>query len=158
MVDLLNRWAAEDLGVEPGADITVRYFLPESTHGKAVETEFHLRLAGIVELDGAADDPDFTPPLTGVTDQLSIADWDPPFPFDAVRYRSADEEYWDKHKAMPKAFVSLATGRKLWSSRFGDATSIRFAVADPEVTAAALACGCNFSPKSLASLSGRSNA
>lgn len=146
---LLNRWAAEDLGVEPGAMIMVRYFLPESTHGQAVETEIRLRLAAIVAMEGAADDPDFTPALKGVTDQLSIADWDPPFPFDAARIRSADEQYWDEHKAAPKAFVSLATGRKLWSSRFGEATSVRFDVADPNATAESLAARLRLDPESL---------
>jgi ABC-type antimicrobial peptide transport system permease subunit len=31
------------------------------------------------------------------------------------------------YRTTPKAFVSLATGRKLWSSRFGDTTAVRFA-------------------------------
>lgn len=146
---LLNRWAAENLGASPGDEITVRYFLPESTHGKAIETEATLKLAGVVELSGAADDPDFTPPLKGVTDQLSIADWDPPFPFDAARIRSDDEDYWDRHKTTPKAFVSLATGRKLWSSRFGEATSIRFVLPAANVDVDELAARLRLDPAEL---------
>ena len=37
-----------------------------------------------------------------------MANWDPPFPFDAKRIRPADEEYWDRYGPTPKAFVSLA--------------------------------------------------
>jgi ABC-type antimicrobial peptide transport system permease subunit len=41
--------------------------------------------------------------------------------------RDKDEQYWDEHRTTPKAFISLAAGRKLWASRFGDTTSVRFA-------------------------------
>ena len=34
-------------------------------------------------------------------------------------------QYWDRYGPTPKAFVSLATGRRLWGSRFGQTTSIR---------------------------------
>ncbi|HEV7226408.1 MAG TPA: ABC transporter permease, partial [Pirellulales bacterium] len=68
--------------------------------------------------------------LQGVTDQGSLANWDPPFPYDSTRVRSTppndqDEKYWDAYRATPKAFISLVTGRKLWGSRFGQTTSIR---------------------------------
>ncbi len=127
---VLNQWAADDLEAKPGDTIRVTYFDPESTHGRHRERTVELRLAAVCALAGAADDPNFTPSVEGVTDQLSMADWDPPFPFDGRRIRDKDELYWDRHKATPKAFVSPATGRKLWSSRFGRATSIR--VAAPE--------------------------
>ncbi|MBL9123354.1 MAG: FtsX-like permease family protein [Planctomycetaceae bacterium] len=146
---VLNSWAAENLGVRPGQSIWVRYFLPESTHGKPVEDQVQLKLAAIVELAGAAADPDLTPPLKGVTDQESIDDWNPPFPFEAGRIRSDDETYWDNHRATPKGFVSLATGRRLWGSRFGEATSIRFAPDDPQATAASLAARLQLEPVEL---------
>jgi putative ABC transport system permease protein len=122
---VLNRWAADDLQVEPGDMIEIKYFEPESTHGNVIETTKSLRLKAIAALEGPAADPDLTPTLAGVTDQLSIADWNPPFPFDSNRVRDADEKYWDDHQATPKAFVSLSTGRKFWTSRFGNTTSIR---------------------------------
>jgi putative ABC transport system permease protein len=37
--------------------------------------------------------------------------------------REEDEDYWDERGATPKAFVSEATGRKLWSTRFGSTRS-----------------------------------
>ncbi len=78
-----------------------------------------------MQLAGAADDRGLTPVVKGMTDELTMADWDPPFPFDAKRIRPADEQYWDRYGPTPKAFVSLATGRRLWGSRFGQTTSIR---------------------------------
>jgi len=132
---VLNRWAWNDLGKpQPGTTIYVRYFLPESTHGEPQEREEPFTLADVVELDGAAADPDLTPTVPKVTDQDSLADWQPPFePFYWEWLRDdgkpgeeshKDEDYWTDHKATPKAFVSLAAGRKLWGSRFGQTTSI----------------------------------
>jgi ABC-type antimicrobial peptide transport system permease subunit len=72
-----------------------------------------------------ANDPDLTPEVKGITDQASISDWDPPFPFDEKRIRLEDDAYWENHRTTPKAYVSLAAGRKLWASRFGNVTSFR---------------------------------
>ncbi len=124
---VLNTWAAEDLGAKPGDTIEISYFEPESTHGKVREAKATFRLKDVAALAGLAADPDLTPQLPGVTDQLSISDWDPPFPYDPTRVRDKDEQYWDEHRTTPKAFISLAAGRKLWSSRFGDTTAVRFA-------------------------------
>ena len=131
---VLNSWTAEDLGVEPGASIDITYFEPDTTHGKVQERTETFRLKAVVPLAAAgepplpANDPDLTPELPGVTDQASIDDWDPPFPYDGKRVRDKDETYWDEHRTTPKAFVSLAAGRRMWASRFGQTTSIRLPI------------------------------
>ncbi len=122
----LNTWAAEDLGVQRDAEIEITYFEPESAHGKVREAKARFRLKAIVALAGSAADKDLTPQMPGVTDRLSIGDWDAPFPFDSARVRKKDEKYWDDYRTTPKAFISLAAGRRLWSSRFGNTTSVRF--------------------------------
>ena len=132
---VLNSWAADDLAkqgvtLKPGDTIQLQYFEPEILHGEGQERTSEFRLKAIVELAGAAADQNLTPELKGVTDRQSIANWNPPFKFDPDRVRSRaphneDDQYWRKYHATPKAFVSLATGRKLWSSRFGDTTSWR---------------------------------
>ena len=124
---VLNSWAADDLGARPGDTIRVRYFEPESLHGEVREQSVELTLAAVTPLSSAADDPAFTPNVAGVTDQGSMANWDAPFPFDARRIRDKDDRYWQQHRGTPKAFVRLATGRRLWASRFGQTTSIRVA-------------------------------
>ena len=147
---VLNSWAATDLGVKPGDKIRVSYFEPESTHGEAVERSELFTLRGIVPLTepllpyteedparyvsppSAATDPDLTPTVPGITDQQSIDEWDPPFPFDYGKIRKPkDEDYWDAYRTTPKAFVSLATGQKLWQSRFGQTTSFRIPINQP---------------------------
>jgi ABC-type lipoprotein release transport system permease subunit len=140
---VLNRWAADDLQAKPGDTVRVTYFLPESVHGAAVEMTRTFTLVAVCAMEGPAVDPTLTPTLPGVTDQLSIADWNPPFPFDSARVRKKDEAYWDEYRATPKAFVNLATARKYFGSRFGDTTSIRVPPGDGEkvddATAAELA-------------------
>ena len=138
---VLNDWAAEDLGVKPGDEkVSVSYFDPETSHGLPEEKTTTFELAAIVRLSGPAFDPAFTPAVTGVTDTDSINDWDPPFqPFHRDRVRSPDEpgpgndeDYWNNYTTTPKAFVSLAEGRKLWGSRFGKTTSLRVVPAEGE--------------------------
>ncbi|HUS38974.1 MAG TPA: FtsX-like permease family protein, partial [Pirellulales bacterium] len=130
-------WATRNqhLTVSVGDPVTITYFAPDTTHGQVEEDHARFRLAAIVPLGGdgqpitPANDPAFTPEVPGVTDQESIDDWDPPFPFDATRIRDdRDDAYWKKYRATPKAFVSLDAGRRLWGSRFGDTTSIRVLV------------------------------
>lgn len=127
----LNAWAAEHLDAKVGDTIRIVFFEPESAHGVLKEREATFKLAAVLALEGAAADQGLTPELPGVTDQLSIGEWDPPFPYEPELVTDADEKYWDDYKATPKAFVSLAAGRMLWQSRFGRLTSIRWPGDEP---------------------------
>jgi ABC-type antimicrobial peptide transport system permease subunit len=42
-----------------------------------------------------------------------------------ARIRPADEQYWNRYRTAPKAFIRLARGHALWGTRFGSLTSIR---------------------------------
>jgi ABC-type antimicrobial peptide transport system permease subunit len=128
----LNAWAADDLKAKIGDTIKITYFAPESTHGQIQEKSADFKLTAIVALTGAADNRSLTPKVKGVTDELRMSDWDPPFPFDAKRIRTQDEEYWNERGPTPKAFVALATGRKLWASRFGQSTAMRITCTDSD--------------------------
>ena len=50
-----------------------------------------MRVAGVVPIAGAADDPDLTPDYPGITEATNVIDWDPPFPVDLELIRPADE-------------------------------------------------------------------
>ena len=130
---LIDRWMADDLAaqgrpVAVGDRLRLRFFQPETMHGRVVETAADLRIIGIAAMRGAAIAKELVPEVEGITDEDSIADWDPPFPFDASRVRSTpphdeDDRYWKQYRATPKAFVSLTTSRRLAGSRFGDSTA-----------------------------------
>ena len=121
---VLNRWTADDLAVEPGDSVTVQYYL-WADEGRLTTHEAALRVAGVVPIAGAADDPDLTPDYPGITEATNVIDWDPPFPVDLDLIRPADEAYWDDHRTTPKAFIPLAAGQRMWASRWGQVTSVR---------------------------------
>jgi ABC-type antimicrobial peptide transport system permease subunit len=143
---VLNSWAAEDQQAAVGDTIRVTYFEPETTHGETVERSADFKLKAIVPLTKPAkpygrrnaaqfdkpptlvNDPHLTPEVPGITDQESIANWDAPFPFDYGRIRGQDDDYWNYYRTTPKAFISLATGQRLWGSRFGQVSSFRVPV------------------------------
>ncbi len=128
---VLNQWAADDLGAAPGDPTTLTYYVSKP-FGELETRQATLRLAAVVPISGWAADPGLTPTYEGITDAKRISDWNPPFPVDMKRIRPKDEDYWDRHKALPKAFVSAETGRRLWADpRFGSLTSIRIVVDDP---------------------------
>ncbi|UCG34505.1 MAG: ABC transporter permease [Phycisphaerales bacterium] len=125
---LLNEWAADELNADIGDRVRLTYYLT-GPRGRLDTASHEFELTGIVALSGPAADPGFTPDYPGITDATRLADWDPPFPIDLSRIRDRDEEYWDEHRATPKAFVHLAEGQSLWISdeqRFGRLTSMRF--------------------------------
>ena len=76
----LNTWAADDLGAKLGDTIRVVYFEPESTHGVIRERVAEFRLAAVLPLAGAANDRAMTPSVRGMTDKLSMSNWDPALP------------------------------------------------------------------------------
>jgi ABC-type lipoprotein release transport system permease subunit len=120
----LNDWAARELGARVGDPVTLEYYVWRSDSRLHTETA-QFRVERIVPLSGAADDPNFAPEYPGITESRNLRDWDPPFPLDMTRIRPADEQYWNRYRTTPKAFIRLARGRELWGTRFGSLTSIR---------------------------------
>jgi len=159
---VIDRWVADDLaaaGAAPavGDEIALRIFLPETLDGKVEETTQRLRLAGIAEMRGMATARELVPEVEGITDEDSISDWDPPFPFDRTRVRATpphdqDDRYWKTYRATPKAFVSLPTARRLAGSRFGATTAWHLPAdraGDIDALAARLAAALDPSPLGL---------
>ena len=114
-----------------GDAVTVAYFKPEM-EAEAVEAWHTFPFRGYVTLAGAAADPNLTPPFPGITDKPKIRgkkgeQWDAPFEINYQRIGAVDEDFWENHRATPKAYVSPEMGRKLFGSRFGSTTSIRVA-------------------------------
>ncbi len=124
---VLSTWAAEDLGAGVGARVRLSYF-EVGPREELVERDVELRVDGIAAIAGLASDPALTPEFPGMTGARDISAWDPPFPVDLGRIRPQDEAYWDRYRALPKAFVTRARGAALWTSRFGSATSVRIGV------------------------------
>ncbi len=127
----LSQWASQDLGALTGDRARISYYAVGPGDQLRVES-VELRIGGIATFTGLAADPRLTPEFPGIHEAEDMKAWDPPFPVDLDAIRPKDEAYWDDHKSLPKAFVSAATGARLWSSRFGSLTSIR--VSDSEAS------------------------
>jgi putative ABC transport system permease protein len=125
---VLAEWKDSPLHVQVGDLVRLSYFGPEEQGGLREETAT-FTVAGTVPLEGATADPDLTPEFPGITDKLNLRDWRPPFPYkyELIRPGDRNERYWEEHRTTPKAYITPAAGQKLWGSRFGDLTSIRFA-------------------------------
>jgi ABC-type antimicrobial peptide transport system permease subunit len=134
---VLNQWTAGDLNAKVGDSVELDYFVWKTDAQLHTETA-KFRVERIVPVD--AGDRDLTPDYPGITESRSLRDWDPPFPLDLTRIRPRDEEYWNRYRTTPKAFIRLARGRALWGTRFGSLTSLRFAgtVHPPEPVGQAL--------------------
>jgi putative ABC transport system permease protein len=147
----INRWLARELAAEVGESLRIDYYLPETVDGLEVEKSVTLKVAGVVPLAEPAigyrrqrpprfevvptpfNDSALTPEVPGITDQASISDWDLPFAL-TREIRKADDDYWTNHRLTPKLFLTLKQGQKLFGSRFGEVSSIRFAK-EPATTA-----------------------
>ena len=143
---VLADWKESPLkDLPPGTPLTLSYYNPEVEGEGKVETAT-LTFRGYVPFEGsfprppAADDRDLTPPVRGITDEktATIQSWNPPPPLDnrkiqaKIKPNDRNEKYWNNHRATPKAYVNLATGERLFGSRYGSATSVRIAPAAGE--------------------------
>ena len=125
---VLNDWTARDLAARVGDPLTLEYYTWEEP-GRLVTHTAEFQIAAVVPIAGAAADRDLAPIYPGITEAKTLGDWDPPFPIDLHRIRRIDEDYWERYRTTPKAFIPLEVGRRLWRSRFGDRTSVRVATA-----------------------------
>ncbi len=121
---VLNDWAAEDAQAQIGDTVRLTYYVVDEQH-QLTDADVDFRLSSVVALSGDAADPHWTPTFPGVSDADTLQSWDPSFPVDLSRVRDKDDDYWEEHRTTPKAFVALASGKELWASRFGVATSLR---------------------------------
>ena len=124
---ILSKWLKEDLDVDVGDQITARWHKIGS-HGELPEITRTFNVVHVLPADDPVSvDEGLTPSIPGVTDVDSFSDWDQPFEMENGRITSRDDDYWTRYRATPKAYVSLATARELWRSRYGEATSVRIA-------------------------------
>jgi putative ABC transport system permease protein len=129
----LNAWAAQDMAAEVGQQIEIVTYA-SGEHGDLSTVKRAFTLRGIKAMSGPAGDPGLVPVFEGITNARTIRDWNPPFPIDLKRIRPKDEEFWDKYRATPKAFVSLEAMKRIWQEANpgmpGWVTSVRLGAAN----------------------------
>lgn len=121
---MVNSWLAEDLALSAGDWVSVLSYRVD-TGARLVEETNRFRVRGIVPLQGLHADRSLMPEFPGLSKAESTQDWDAGFEL-TRQIRDKDEAYWKRWRGTPKAFITLAAGRRIWANRFGNATSIRW--------------------------------
>jgi putative ABC transport system permease protein len=128
---LINRWLEDDLQARPGDALRLSYYVigtdTREGGGRHLEQRSSsFRIRAILPLQGEAADPELMPRIPGLTDREHCRDWEPGIPVDLEKIRQKDEQYWNAYRGTPKAFLTLRAGQRIWASRFGDLTAVRF--------------------------------
>lgn len=121
----INEWLAEDLQAKAGDELIMTYYI-DDPGPELVEASSSFRIRDVVKLEGAFADQQLMPAFPGLADEENCRDWQPGVPIKLDHIRDRDEAYWDAHRGTPKAFVTLAIGQRLWRTRFGRVTAIRY--------------------------------
>ncbi len=126
----LNEWALQDLAVAVGDDVNLRVTWRVSTPSWYEDREAVLPLGGKVAMQGLGADPGLVPDFEGITNAPHIDEWNPPFPVDLSLVTDRDDQYWERYRAAPKAFVSSDLLKRMWQGEEGAGpwiTSVRIA-------------------------------
>jgi len=122
---IINRWMANDLDASVGDSILLYWYSIDSLN-KMIEKKGNFIVNRIVEMYGIWADSLLMPAFPGIAGKESCSDWDAGLPVKMKEIRTKDEDYWNKYRGTPKAFISYSTGKKIWGNNFGPATAIRF--------------------------------
>lgn len=122
---IINKWLADDLDVSAGDSINVFWYSPDSLNSLVEKNSFFV-VDKIVANYGIWGDSLLMPEFPGIAGSESCSDWDAGVAIKTDQIRDKDEDYWNRFRGTPKAFISYETAVKLWGNNFGPATAIRF--------------------------------
>ncbi len=123
----ITEWLADDLGASPGDEVTMTYYVLAPMRSLATESRtFTVAKVVPVQLDHRA----LLPHFPGISDIDNCRDWEIGEAVDQTRIGSEDEEYWNRYRTTPKAYVTLADARAMWGNRFGDLTGVALPTGD----------------------------
>jgi putative ABC transport system permease protein len=122
---IINNWMARDLSVQEGDTIQMFWYSPDSLN-KLIEKNSDFIVKQIVDIKGIWSDSLLMPDFPGISGKESCSDWDAGMPIKMHDIRTKDEDYWNKYRGTPKAFINYEKGKELWGNNFGPATSLRY--------------------------------
>ncbi|MDP6636196.1 MAG: FtsX-like permease family protein [Phycisphaerae bacterium] len=121
---IVSKWLADDLSAAPGDTLAIKYYVLGPMR-KLTEHTALFKIAKVIPNDSELLDRDLMPDFPGLSGAADCRAWDPGVKIDKRKIQDEDRAYWKDYRGTPKAIISLAAGRKLWSNRFGDLTAIR---------------------------------
>jgi ABC-type antimicrobial peptide transport system permease subunit len=122
---IINKWMAQDLSAGAGDTLQMYWFAPDSLN-KLIEKSSHFIIKRVVEMTGIWSDSLLMPDFPGIAGKESCSDWDAGVPIKMHEIRTKDEDYWNRYRGTPKAFISYEKGKELWGNNFGPATALRY--------------------------------
>jgi len=122
---IVNEWLASDLSISAGDQLNMKYFVVGPLRALK-EDSVELKVKALVPIEGYFADKNLMPYLPGMSDAGSCSEWESGVPIDLQAIRDKDEDYWNKWKGTPKAFISYPLANKLWNNRFGSYTAFRY--------------------------------
>ena len=123
----INKWLADDINVYKRDSVEMFWYTVDSLN-KLIEKSKKLIINGIVGMNGIWADSLLMPEFPGISGSESCSGWDAGVPVKINEIRRKDEDYWNKFRGTPKAFITYDIGKEIWGNNFGSATSIRFPV------------------------------
>lgn len=122
---VINNWTADALDLSVGDEINVQYRTLKG-FGSLEEGGRDFRIVHVSNMEGLYGETDLLPPVEGITTEISCGDWSPSFDIDLDDLEDEDYLYWELFATTPKAFISLDDAREMWSTPWGDTTSLLF--------------------------------
>ena len=122
---IINKWMAEDLAAQKGDTINMSWYSPDSLN-KLIEITGKFTVKRIEEIKGIWSDSLLMPDFPGIAGKESCSEWDAGVPVKMSRIRKKDEDYWNRYRGTPKAYMAYEEGKMLWGNNFGPATAVRF--------------------------------
>lgn len=125
---IINQWLADDLKAKPGDTIHTSFWImgPMRTFR---EKEASFRVKSITPIFAIPSARSLMPDFPGMADAGSCRDWETGSPIDLSKIRDKDEQYWSDYRGIPKAYISIEDGQKLWQNTFGSTTAFWFTAA-----------------------------
>lgn len=121
---LVNKLLASEIESNPGAKLTLTYNVVG--HARRLEERTNVfTVRRVVDMTGIYQDPTLMPDFPGMTDAESCRDWDTGMDIDIQKLSNNEQDYWDRYRGTPKAYVTAKAGEKMWNNRFGNHTSVR---------------------------------
>jgi len=122
---MISSWVAEDTGAGVGDTLKMTWFDP-GTGPLLKERSRDFIICAVLDQGSDLADPSLMPDFPGIAGSTTCSGWDAGVPILLDNIREKDEEYWNKYRGTPKAFISYTSGREIWGNNFGPATAIRF--------------------------------
>ena len=122
---IINSWMSHDLSVCEGDTVQMYWYSPDSLN-KLIEKSSDFVIKHIVDIQGIWSDSLLMPDFPGISGKENCSDWDAGVPVKMHDIRVKDEDYWNRYRGTPKAFIGYEKGKELWGNNFGPATAIRF--------------------------------